>query len=119
MTPKDHISRKLHSVAMQQSCHGNSESYILLLFIALSLCSYFLVATRTLKFNLWHCILFFYILCSDEEGEFSLDYDTRHTEWEEDEGETGPPGGYFVIINENKINIVPFFFIIHIIFDKI
>ncbi|XP_067045430.1 piggyBac transposable element-derived protein 4-like isoform X2 [Acropora muricata] len=32
------------------------------------------------------------VISSDEEREFSLQYNTSDTEWEEDEGETGAPG---------------------------
>ena len=49
--------------------------------------------------------------------EFLLEYNASETEGEEYQEEPGPPGGHLVIIN--KINVVLFFCINHIIFFKI
>ena len=40
------------------------------------------------------CIIPFLLYLSDERLEFSLHYDARESEGEENKGEAGPPGGY-------------------------
>jgi len=56
-----------------------------------------------------HYTPFLYIF-SDEDWEFSLRYEGSETEGEQTEGESGPPGVYFVLTN--KIDVILFFCII-------